>query len=1398
MAEPISAWIATAIVKATTLTAATAATIASWITYTAIVVGNVAIGQSQARKARRSARNAYNASLEDRMVTIRSAVAPRAVVYGRARVGGTVVYMESTGDKKQFLHLVVVLAGHQIDAVEQIWFNDELLPTPDANGFINSGKFAKVERADNVHVWSAASTTLPTVPGAIFSVTRTTGVGESMSTMALVEGTDYTLSGATITLTDYTTGAEYAVNYTNQVGVSRVRIRTFLGAPGQAAASELVAESAGGWTSSHVGTGLAYLYVRLEYDQDVFGQTGLPEITAVIRGKKVHDPRTGVTAWSDNSALCVADYLRDAALGLGCTAAEVPDDEVIAAANACDEPVALNAGGATQKRYTTNGVLSTETAMFENLQVLLEPMAGTCVWVQGRWLLRAGVWRAVEPVTLNEDWLADGPITILPRPSRTELFNAVSGTFIDPGQRYAEVQFPPVENITYRTQDGGRRVARELPMPMVSDGIRAQRIAKISLERARQALTVRLHCNLRAYNLAPTDVVPVSLARYGWIEKPFEVMAREWEPGGGVMLTLRETAAGVYAWNFGEATAVDLAPNTALPDPRTPPPALTGVTVTSGTAQLQRLADGTVITRGLVAWDSAADVFVLQGGRIECQWKLDNATEWQQAPSVPGDSVSLYIGPLSDQRLTLVRVRPINSAGRAGEWAHVEHTVVGKTSPPSNVAGFVHELKPGQVVVRWDPCEDADYAATELRVGAAWASADFLWRGAGAEYQQARPANGTYTVWAAHRDTSDNYSATPVSLSVTVDDSIDPGAGESVYVEFSVDGSTAWHPTFATGDLFARWRVGLAGAWQGPFRIVGESGAAGDYVDFIFRRSATQPATPTGTSPAGWFDAPPAANGNALWASTATRTAAGALVGAWSTPVQIEGAAGDRSAIVYIYQRSVSAPALPTNTTTYTFSTALPAGMNNGWSATIPSGSNPLWVAAATASAPPATASDTIAPGEWAGPNQLAQDGAQGQQAASIFIYQRTATNSAPTLPSASATYTFATGAVTGLNNGWASTVPASGGGFLWIAQATALGTGATDTIASGEWSSARLLSQDGAQGSAGNTGQSNHRVYRAASIGSPPSTPGSTTSGATPAGWSATPVTLSAGQEQYQSDGVTPAGSTTTTWSTPYPSYLKVGSLDAISANLGTITAGSINTSGFIRADGQASYTVPDPATGTGTSYGTAVAGNISSSASIGVYGLSTSVAGVYGQTSSGSVGSGVFGTGRNGVRGRPNSSGGIGVLGESVGSGSAGIRGLSDGLGAQGGYFTATSGGDGASNVALRAEASGNRTALDVIGRAAFTNPIIVTQATGTPPFTITSTTVVANLNADLLDGEQASSLAQSIGANRVSIGNTTAGSRVATFDPNNKPGANNSTNVWLEVRHGGNTFWVPAWPN
>lgn len=76
--------------------------------------------------------------------------------------------------------------------------------------------------------------------------------------------------------------------------------------------------------------------------------------------------------------------------------------------------------------------------------------------------------------------------------------------------------------------------------------------------------------------------------------------------------------------------------------------------------------------------------------------------------------------------------------------------------------------------------------------------------------------------------------------------------------------------------------VGAAGA-------PGAAGTPGTYTDYIFKRAAAQPVTPTGDTPAGWSDGPPAADGNPLWLSRGDKTAAGALIGVWSTPTQIEG-----------------------------------------------------------------------------------------------------------------------------------------------------------------------------------------------------------------------------------------------------------------------------------------------------------------------------------------------------------------------------------------------------------------------------------------------------------------------------------------------------------------------------
>ena len=201
------------------------------------------------------------------------------------------------------------------------------------------------------------------------------------------------------------------------------------------------------------------------------------------------------------------------------------------------------------------------------------------------------------------------------------------------------------------------------------------------------------------------------------------------------------------------------------------------------------------------------------------------------------------------------------------------------------------------------------------------------------------------------------------------------------------------------------------------------------------------------------------------------------------------GLAGLNTGQAFAYKRAAAAPTDSPGDVIFTFATAsitTPAGndLANGWSKNIPAGSTPLYVRVAAASSRNAT--DNIVANEWAGAVLLAKDGADGANGAAgsngsngangvdglnvapVRIYRRGATSIAPALPSAACTFTFATGALAGLNNGWSTQVPTAGGAYLFTSGATAASRTATDDIAPEEWAAAARLAADGATGQRG------------------------------------------------------------------------------------------------------------------------------------------------------------------------------------------------------------------------------------------------------------------------------------------------------------------------------------------
>lgn len=290
-----------------------------------------------------------------------------------------------------------------------------------------------------------------------------------------------------------------------------------------------------------------------------------------------------------------------------------------------------------------------------------------------------------------------------------------------------------------------------------------------------------------------------------------------------------------------------------------------------------------------------------------------------------------------------------------------------------------------------------------------------------------------------------------------------------------------------------------------------------------------------------------------------------------------QGEVGGKSATVYLYQWSTVTPANPTGTSTYTWATGANTSYTggNGWSTTVPT--NPgvplvkLWTATKQLAVSGTTTTTTV---DWTtsvSVQSVGQNGAAGVQAAQPTVYQWAV--SIPSGPTGTSTYTWSSNTFTPTPSGWFLTPPSSPSpGFtLWGASASLVAS-ATETTSTINWTTASISARGyaGNTGTTGTTGASARICYTKTTLSSLASSPATitTTGGAsyppndswgTGTVWQDTPPAIVAGESVYQSDGIYSPTTNQTIWNVPYLSALKVGQLSAISANLGTITAGDI-----------------------------------------------------------------------------------------------------------------------------------------------------------------------------------------------------------------------------------------------
>lgn len=262
-------------------------------------------------------------------------------------------------------------------------------------------------------------------------------------------------------------------------------------------------QNAPSWKEDMIGKGISWLRVTLKFDAEKF-PAGIPNITVEKLGRQVYDPRTGTTLYSNNAALCILDYYRNYL--------KVPDsdinwDQFKEAANISDERV-TSSSNQTEPRYTINGEFDLSENKASILEAMLSACAGEATYIAGKHGILVGAYYGPAVEVITESQLA-GDIEMMPEVSQSERVNTIKGTFIDPQQRFSEVDFPTVSVSEWVAEDGVE-ISQDLKLRFVTSEFQAQRLADVKLKRTRISRTMNVTLNLSGYRYRPGMYVKVN------------------------------------------------------------------------------------------------------------------------------------------------------------------------------------------------------------------------------------------------------------------------------------------------------------------------------------------------------------------------------------------------------------------------------------------------------------------------------------------------------------------------------------------------------------------------------------------------------------------------------------------------------------------------------------------------------------------------------------------------------------------------------------------------------------------------------------------------------------------------------------------------------------------------
>lgn len=551
---------------------------------------------------------------------------PRQLIVGRTITAGSLV-AQFTHDslplgggndgQNRVLELVIALADHECDALEQIIVNGQV---------VNLGTF------------------------------------------------DATLGNPiTTSLNPITFATSY--DYTNYLWVM-----FYSGAAGQTVDAHLHSVLGAQWPTTSVGQNVCYVRVTVVWNPALFGgipqlQFVLrgaklydPRLDSTVGGSGSQVWGTTSTyTWTDNTAVIAYNICRGIYVGgslfygASATADEVPFAPSVAAMNACDEAVSLKAGG-TENRYRSGGQVAVNSDAQSFLVSLTTTMAGYVGTGGGSICLIAGVAQTPVVSFTDDDIMAREPYDNAPKFGFDSLKNAVSATFVDPTQNWTRNTVPTRTSSSDITEDGGIQLNDNYSFDMIYSNTQAQRVMEIIRQRNRRQITQTVTLRPSALAIERGDWVQWTSVQWAYSTKSFFALGVQIKPNLDIVLNLVEIDSTIFDWT---PSTDELAPAGGLLPSADPPAAAVPSGVTA--SPLTQLGDaGRALSSFQVVFDPPSDGTIVG---FEVEYRIDGTTDSLFAVTQDVTLGLLTLPGLVPNTLYDFRYQFIGIAGRATPWS---------------------------------------------------------------------------------------------------------------------------------------------------------------------------------------------------------------------------------------------------------------------------------------------------------------------------------------------------------------------------------------------------------------------------------------------------------------------------------------------------------------------------------------------------------------------------------------------------------------------------------------------------------------------------------------------------------------------------------------------------------